>query len=267
MNNTEIREVGIRDLPAVYELRSSVLGETREMTDDFFRLLPDMGTVLCLEEEGMVRGQISVLTGCEFIQAGKLRKPVCGCICQLAVREDERKSDIRLQLLEAAEAKAFEREASILFASCEELSVTPDFREQAGLTHPISRSMREVAVSDQEMTMKLSSTEYAMMRDGFLTGKNHFHPSFFTMEYLRLRCESLGGGLFASMSGICMCKKHGAVCELSEVISENPAATAASVAFSLGCEKAVYALPDPDGAPFLYADSAIPSDTVWNISF
>ena len=65
--------------------------------------------------------------------------------------------------------------------------------------------------------------------------------------------------------------KDGDTCVIKEIISAFPgdeAYTAASVGKHLGCEKAVYYLPDTEGDAYLAAlPGSVPADAVWNFTF
>jgi len=104
-----------------------------------------------------------------------------------------------------------------------------------------------------------------------LRNKAHLHPSHITMEWQKQFCKVFGGGLFACGSGICAAMKDNDVCIIKEIIAAFPgdeAAIAASVGKHLGCEKAVYYLPDTEGEDYLAAlPGSIPGETVWNLSF
>lgn len=270
MTEPLIREYRPGDVPRLRELWRGAFGRPDSLTDALFRLLPDMGTALVAAEGERLIGAVCVIVGLELADCGR-KPPVCGYICGLAVAEDRRGHGVGSALARAAALKAREREAGLICALPTQPSLYRWCEERLGIERALFRQRREVASAPVEPVMRLSSTEYMLWRESMLRGRARLRPSNPTLEFARLCCEGMGGGLFACGSGICAAGVSGSVAVLRELVSMDGSACgdiAASVGALLGAERAVYCLPAADGEPYIAATpGTVPSDCVWDLSF
>lgn len=270
MTEPLIREYSLTDIPALSRLWMKTFGDSEEFVNGFFRLLPDMGSCVVIECSGEIIAEASVITGLELADPSGISK-VCGYIYALAVDKRFRSRGFGAMLCEAAADLAQKRGAQIVCTFPASKSLYKFYNKTLGFTCALYRSSVELAASDTETVMRLSATEYAMYRESMLRGKTYLRPSFFTMSFLEFLCSSSGGGLFASLSGICTATVENNVCVVHEIIAPDQCArhaSVASVAGFLGCSKAQYYLPSSVGEPFISAvPGSVPSDAVWNLAF
>lgn len=264
----ETREYKLRDLKEIKSLWLRCFNDTEEFVDGFFERLHDMGSCVVGEEGGRIVAMASVLCGQELQFGGSLRTPECGYIYALAVDEHYRGKGLGESIAKAAYDLALKREAAIVCTLPADEKLYSFYEKTLGFKPVLFRERYEIDASDAEMTMELNATEYNMMREDLLRGSTYLRLSYFSMDFLSFLCKSYGGGLYAGMSGICACTVDGETCVISEIISQNPKDTAASVAAKLGCKKAVYYMPSTAGQAFIASDStAVPIDTLWNIAY
>lgn len=265
MSESIIREYEKKDIPSLVTLWCDTFGDTLEFAELFYEMLPNMGSCSVMELDGRIVAMANVITGIELQYAKSLSAKECGYIYAVAVDKHCRGNGYGTEISKAAYALAKKREAEIVCTSPSSESLFDFYKSCIGVEKALFRSKHDVEAGEREMTTKLSATEYWMMRESFLQGKTFQRLSQFTMEYVRKSTELSGGGLYASMSGICCAAVNGDTCNIYEIISQDNDATAASVAHALGCSKAVYYIQDDSGDAYLAADpGSISSDAVWN---
>ena len=264
-----VREYRKEDIPELVRLWAECFEGPERFAEKFFTMLPDFGSCVIMEnEEGKVIAMASVIAGHELQFGGSIKKPVCGYIYGVAVEKACRGKGYGKEISKAAYELAKKRESMIVALNPASPELFGFYETSLGMHPVLYREKHSVPAGDVEMTMKLSTTEYNLMREEFLRGKTFLRLSFFATDFLRVLCEDFGGGLYASMSGICACTAEDGVCTVYEVLSQDPVATAASAAHALGCREAVYYLPSEHGEPFIASDSdKIPADTIWNITY
>ena len=263
-----IREYTKEDIPRLVELWEEAFGDRRSFIEAFYRMLPDMGSCTVGEEDGKIVAMANVLAGQELPHANSPKVPECGYLYAVAVDRDYRGRGFGAEITRAGYDLAVKREAWIICTLPADDSLREFYKKTLDFETALYRKKHELAASDVEMTMQLNETEYNLMRENLLASKTYLRLSYFAMDFLNVLCKEYGGGLFASMSGICIAQKEGDTCYLHEVISQNPEQTAASVAFALGCKKAVWYEPAETGEPFIMAEHGkIPLDAIWNIAY
>ena len=264
----DIREYTKKDIPDLIKLWVDVFSDKEEFVEAFYAMLPDMGSCVVGCEDGKIIAMASVIAGQELQKGTSQAENVVGYIYAVAVDKAFRGKGHGKEIVKAAYDLAIGREAEIVATMPSDDSLIPFYEETLGFETVLFRSKNEVEASDDEMTMKLTATEYNMMRESILSGKNFLRLSYFAMDFLKTLEQSCGGGLYASMSGICTAQKDGDTCIIHEMLSQNEKATAASVAYALDCSKAVYYLPSNKGENFIMAKKGkIPQDTLWNIAY
>ena len=270
MSEVSYREYRPSDVPALSFLWREVFGDPLRFTAEFFALLPDMGSCVVAEEDGVILGAASVINGFELVTRQK-KRPVVGYLYGVMVKETARGRGIGKALtLEAAEL-AKRRESTLLCTLPADRPLYGWYRKLLGFECVLHRRRFETGCAPREGVMELSSTEYLLWRESLLRGKAYLRPSNPTMEFARRFCKVFGGGLYACGSGICAATLDGEVCVIKELISAVPAdcaSIAASVGAFLGAKIAVYYLPAREGEPYLAAvPGSVPADCVWNLSF
>ena len=266
----EIREYTKNDIPAMAELWAKAFNEEKEMPELLFEMLPNMGSAVVMTEDGELAAMATVIAGQEVQYASSGRTPEAGYIYGLAVDDKYRGRGYGREIARAAYDLAIKREAYIICTLPSDDGLCDFYSKILGFETALYRKRAETAARDEEMPMKMNATEYSMMRESLLKGSTYLRLSVFALDFERRLCELYGGGLFASMSGICTAQKDGDTCVIHEMISQNPEYTAASVAFSLGCKKAVWFTPcaEGEGEKYIMAEKGkIPPETVWNIAY
>ena len=138
-----------------------------------------------------------------------------------------------------------------------------------GTKHVLRREKKCVPAQKTLDVMKLTGTEYMLWRENMLRGRAHIHLSTPMMETQRALCESYDGGLFASTDGIFAAYRDGESLIIPEVLCAqgDPKETAASAAAVLGCREAVFFTASAqEGEAYIASDTALPPDTVWNLT-
>lgn len=270
MNKVQYREYRPGDVPALSLLWREVFGDPLSFTANFFALLPDMGSCVVAEEDGAILGAASIVNGFELVTRQK-RRPVVAYLYGVMVREQDRGRGIGKGLCLEAAALAERRESEILTTLPADRPLYGWYRKLLGLECVLHRKRFETGCAPREAVMEMSSTEYLLWRDNLLRGRAYLRPSPPTMEFERRFCQSLGGGLYACLSGICAAYLEGETCVIKELIT-NSAADAALIAASvgafLGAKTAVWYLPAREGEAYLAAKPGlIPADCVWNLTF
>ena len=270
MTEPHIREYLPGDLPRLGELWRDSFEDPQSLVDAIFRCLPDMGTALVATEGGRTVGMVCVLVGMELADCER-KPPSCGYIWGLAVERDCRSRGLGGALARAAVAKARERGAELICTLPAEPSLYDWYRQRLGLECALYRRRYQAESAALEPVTGLSAAEYMLWRERMLAGKPHLRLSNPTLEFTRLFCESMGGGLYACGSGICAAYVEDGMTMVQELVATDPAeasAIAASVGAALGTEGAVYYLPARSGEWYIAADpGSIPPDCVWNLSF
>ena len=264
----QIREYENKDIAELVSLWHKTFGDSEEFIRNFYEMLPNMGSCIVGIEQDKIIAMASVIAGQELLIGGTIKKPEVGYIYAVAVDENYRGKGYGIEISKAAYDLAIKREAMIVSVLPASDSLYDFYAENLDMEVALYRTRHEISAENIEMTMKLTSTEYSMMKDGILNGKTYLHLSPYAMEYFKKSLEISGGGLYASMSGICSAQIEGDTCIMHEVISNNPEATAAAVAYTLNCRTAVYYLPSEKGEKYIMADKGkIPADAIYNISY
>ena len=270
MDNVNYREYRPGDVPALSLLWRDVFGDSLRLIANFFALLPDMGSYVVAEEDGVLLGGAGILNGFELVTRKKQR-PVVAYLYAVMVREEERGRGIGKGLCLEAEKLARRRESELLTTLPAGPSLYGWYRRLLGLECVLHRKRFETGCAPREPVMEMTSTEYQLWRDNLLKGRAYLRPSPPTMEFERRFCQSLGGGLYACSSGICTAYLDGETCFIKELITNRPEDApliAASVGAELGARVAVWYLPAREGEAYLAAKpGAIPADCVWNLTF
>jgi Acetyltransferases len=180
-----VREYREEDIPALVDLWVDVFGDSRHFVEEFFRLLPNMGSCILLEDETGICAEASVITGCDILSPGVAEGPVIGYIYAVAVKESVRGKGYGEEICRSAYALAEKREADIVCTLPADAGLYDFYAKALGFECVLHRKRCEIPASPDEMTMKLTATEYSMFRNSMLSERRHLHPSFFTMEFVK----------------------------------------------------------------------------------
>ena len=264
------REYRPGDVPALSLLWREVFGDPLSFTAGFFALLPDMGSFVVAEADGVILGGAGVLDGFELVTRHR-RKARVAYLYAVMVRSDARGRGIGGALCLEAKALAARRGSELLTTLPASPSLYGWYKKLLGIECVLHRRRFETGCAPRELVRELTSAEYQLWRERLLTGRAYLRPSPPTMAYEQRFCQSLGGGLYACSGGICAAYLEGETCVIRELIpdkAEDAALIAASVGARLGAKLAAWYLPAREGEAYLAAPpGSIPADCVWNLSF
>ena len=235
-------------------------------------MLPSFGTCLVLEKENRIIGELSLLTGTDFINPGHSGCIIGACLYAIAVHKRYRGKGYGKLITKAGAQYARKAGAEFLWLHPAEAGLYPFYEKTIGLRETLRRRIFETSARRRPV-QKISAAHYLSFREKLLLDKPHLLVSLPILSFCSMLEETYGGGLFATENGLCMASVEDGVCRIHELLfpEDTPSAgedLASAVAFTLGCTKAVYALPAIDGEAFIAATPGIlPPDTVWNLSF
>lgn len=262
-----IRTYRTEDLPAMRALWRRVFNEDEHFLDAFFRLLPDIGgAAVACGEDGMLLGAAYALTGYELLTGGE--KAQCGYVYAVAVDEGARGRGLGAALTRHAAEICRERESKIVTTLPANAPLYGFYEKQIGTRHLLYTQSRSVRAAPSLPVMELSTTEYMLWRENMLRGRSHVHLSYPMLEAQRALCRAYGGGLYASSDGIFAAYREGDRLMIREILCPEgkEELTAASAAHTLGCREAEYRIAARGGERYITADTALPPETVWNLS-
>ena len=264
----KIRHYRKEDIPAMRALWRRVFDERESYLDAFFTLLPDIGgAAVAADDSGALLGAAYALTGYELLAGDE--DPHVGYIYAVAVDESARGRGIGAALTKKAAEICREREAVIVTTLPAEEGLYAWYEACIGTEHVLRRESKTVPARKTVDIIKLTGTEYMLWRENMLRGRAHIHLSTPMMETQRAMCEAYDGGLYASTDGIFAAYRDGERLILPEVLCAQgvPDETAASAAAFLGCREAVFCTPSAQGGEaYVASDTALPPDTVWNLT-
>lgn len=267
MTDYELREYTREDCPAMAALWHTAFGDPATLTDCFLRLLPQLGTAAVASAGGELLGAAYVITGLELRQ-GTTRQ-VCGYVYAVAVREDARGHGIGGALVRKVCALARERGAALCCTEPADEGLFRWYEQAADFTHLLRRRSQECVCRPVWPVMALSATEYLCWREALCRDEARLVPSSPVIELLHGMCTLCGGGLYACGSGIAAAVREGDTAVFYELIApaEDRAELAAAVGNAMGCTRARYRSPSPEGAAFLAADRALPETLDFSFTF
>ena len=248
------------DIPALAALWQRTFGDCAELTDEFYRLLPSMGTGFAAVCAGEVIGEAHLLTDLELISSGE--RGALAYLYAVAVDDRFRGNGVGAALVSSAEA--FARENSLIFCTePAEESLFAWYESVSCLKYRAYCGQKTVPAAPGEIT-GISAREYLARRDA-LSPDSTVRPGSAAAEFAQSVCRIYGGGLFASPGGIVAAYPDGGVLKVCELIGDEAAASAA--AYRLSLPAAQLRVLSPDGSAYLASDAAIAPDVLWQMTF
>ena len=263
MNECILREYRKDDIPALSDLWARVFGDSRELIDTFFRLLPEMGSGVAAVQDGRVVGGAYAITGLSLTGKDGLCLP-CGYLYAVAVEPACRGKGVGAALSRTAFALGRERGAQILCTQPAEESLFAWYKRILDVDCVLRRREEVIPAGEAGLWHPLSPAEYGARREALLNGQDHLTLSPAALSFQQALCRTYGGDFFAAGRAVAAA----VIRELLRFPEEDRSAAAASLAARMGAREALLCTPDARGVPYLAAQSgSLPADCVWNLSF
>ena len=107
-----IREIRTEDQPSLVELWHHVFGDPVSYVEEFFCILPEIGSGVAAFENGRLLGAAYIITAGELCESGQIRR--CGYLYAVAVDPAARGRGLGGRLSQAAAALGRERGAALI---------------------------------------------------------------------------------------------------------------------------------------------------------
>lgn len=269
MNEYTIREYLPSDREGMLHIWHEVFGDSPEFIEGFLTRLPGFGTAaaaLCGEE---IVGAAYILTGMTL--AGEnISEKKCGYIYAVAVMPEHRKAGLGAGLTRLAAELGRRDGAQMICTLPAEDSLYAWYEGLIGTENVLHLEVKKCSAQGRISPRRLGAQEYFRIREERLKNTPHLRLNPECAEFHQFFCEYLGGGLFEAEGALLSCYCTEGLCIVTELI--NPDAPrnesiAAALAAHLGAAEVLYRVPAKTGRPYLAADTDLPEDCVWNISF
>ncbi len=263
----EIREYTPADLPALTRLWAEAFEVSEPFVQEFYRLLPEAGFGLVLEEDGCVAAMTSVIDSL-YLEYGNGKAPErCAYLYGIAAAEACRGKGYGQRITAEARSRSLARNAAVVTLMPASESLFSFYAAHTGFRPALSRERREVPAKAAVPMREIEPEAYAARREDLLSGTDHLRISVPATRILHMLCRQYGGGLYSSDEGICACLKDNGTCIVQDMISPRPDSLAAAAAALSSCDSAVYYVPGRGGDPFLSSDVPIPSESfIWGFT-
>lgn len=262
----DIREYTQNDIPALKSLWCVTFGDSPELVDSFFELLPSMGTGFAAELDGEIFGAAYVLDAFLHLPDNSVKK--LAYIYAVAVDDSVRGRGIGAELTRACIRNAWEYSADICCTLPAEDSLYDWYESRCGLAAASRCRYDKVSASAKlDGIRKLNADEYGFLREDLLRGRAHVG---FYYGYLRFQDEifdSSLGGFFEYDGGIACGYVENGTLYVKEALGDKPEFIPALCAL-LGASDAVIRRADTHGERYIaaYQSKDYPADTVWNLT-
>lgn len=262
MTNREIRP---EDQAALVELWHRVFGDPVSYVEEFFRVLPEIGTGVEAIENGVPVGAAYMITALTLCEGEKSRR--CGYLYAVAVDPAFRGRGLGGRLSRAAAALGRARGAELLCTLPAEPGLYAWYEKQLGLRCALYRERRELAAQPGPLPQPIGAAEYGRRREALLQGRPHLRLSEAALRLEEANCRAFGGFLCAVGDGVAAVSVDGDRAEIRELLGASEA-EAAALGAALGCARVRLWLPAEAGEPYLaFAPGDLPKGTVWNLAF
>ena len=268
----KIREYETKDIPALVSLWTSVFGDSPQLADTFFRLLPGTGTCLVAEENSTVCGMASIPT--DFRVFLEERSIPCAYLYAVAVEPSLRGRGLGSGLSKAAADLGRRIGAELICTLPASESLYAMYEKAIGTRYCLTRSRIHIpAGPSSEAYCSLTAAdpaEYNRKRESLLSGQPHLSVSDSSIAFLKALCEENGGGLFVSDQCAAAYYTEGNALHFSELLcgEDNRKSILAQTAFVKGLSTADCLVPSASGGKYIaYDRNILPVEVIWNLSF
>lgn len=262
----DINEYKKEDIPSLKTLWTETFGDSAELVDKFFELLPAMGTGLVAGLRGEIFGAAYVLEA-ELWVSGCFSKKI-GYIYAVAVDKSARGCGIGAELVRACMRYCWENGIDICCTLPAEPSLYEWYEKNSGLTAAANCVYDTVFPSDCDADIKtLHADEYGFARSDILKGNNYVNFNHSYLLYQEAIFKECGGAYFSCGNGIACGYIYEDTLYIKEALNDPPEFIPA-LCKRLGAKSAFVRRAALDGDPYICAYESIdyPCDTVWNLT-
>lgn len=260
-----IREIRSEDQAALVELWHRVFGDPVSYVEDFFRILPEIGSGVAAIENGVPVGAAYIITSLELCEATRTRR--CGYLYAVAVSPEARGRGLGGRLSQEAAALGRARGSELICTLPAEPGLYAWYEKLIGVRCALYRRCLTLESRPGSAPVPLSAAEYGRRREELLRDRPHLRLSEAALRLEEANCRAYGGCLCAVGDGIAAAYVDGDVTEVRELLGAPPEA-AAAIGAALSTPLVRLWLPAESGEPYLaFAPADLPPDTVWNLAF
>lgn len=227
-----------RDFPGVKALWKATFGDTDELVEGFFKLLPQAGYGLVCRDQDEPVAMAYVLDG---LLAEDKR---CSYIYAVASKTEYRGRGCGTLLMEACEETARLRGCDVLCTSPAEPSLYGWYDELLGMKPAAYAMDYHVELPKKETTIRperITPEEYNIRRERHLASMPHirFPDGYVAIE--DMLCRACGGGLFSVGTGIAACYPENGILKIRELLCppEESEENIASLVLTTGTKSAL----------------------------
>ncbi len=261
----EIRELRPEDRTALVALWHQVFGDPVSYVEEFFRLLPEIGSGVAAVDNGVPVGAAYMITGLELCEAERVRR--CGYLYAVAVDPAARGRGLGGALSQAAAELGRARGAELICTLPAEPGLYAWYEKLIGVRCALYREQRLLDSRPGFAPRPLGAAEYAARREALLCGRPHLRLSEAAMRLEEANCRAFGGFLCSVGDGIAAVYVNGDTAEIRELLGAAEA-EAAAIGAALGAKRVKLWRPARSGDPYLaFSPSDLPENTVWNLAF
>ena len=261
MSEIAVRPYRASDVPALAALWQRTFGDSAELTDAFYGLLPDMGAGFAAFCGETPVGEAHLITDLELVSGGERRR--MAYLYAVAVDDRFRGRGIGAALVNIAESYARER-GFIFCGEPAEVSLFDWYGRISSLKQKAYRGKKTVPAAAGDVRA-VSAGEYLALRDTLIGSHSTVRPGAAAMEFEESVCRIYGGGFFACDDGIVAAYPEGGGLKVCELVGDESAAAAA--AYGLGLPFAEYSVSSAEGVAYLVSDAPFPPDVLWQMTF
>ena len=262
---TEIREIRPEDRAALVALWHQVFGDSVSFVEEFFRILPEIGSGVAAVENSVPVGAAYMITALELCEGERSRR--CGYLYAVAVDPAARGRGLGGKLSQAAAALGRANGAELICTLPAEPGLYAWYEKLLGVRCALYRQRWVLDSRPGPEPQPLGAAEYARRREALLRGRPHLRLSEAAMRLEEANCRASGGFLCAVGDGIAAVYVNGDTAEIRELLGAPPEA-AASLGAALGTKAVQLWMPAASGEPYLaFAPADLPENTVWNLAF
>ncbi len=262
---TEIREIRPEERAALVALWHRVFGDPVSYVEEFFRILPEIGSGVAAIEDGVPIGAAYMITGLELCEGERIRR--CGYLYAVAVDPAARGRGLGGALSKAAAELGRARGAELICTLPAEPGLYAWYEKLLGVRCALYRERRMLDSRPGPVPQPLDAAEYVRRREALLCDRPHLRLSEASMRLEEANCRAFGGFLCAVGDGIAAACVDGDTAEIRELLGASEA-EAAALGAALGAQRVRLWLPAASGEPYLaFSPADLSENTVWNLAF